>query len=108
MKAILTKKIISCITISGVLSFSAFEIMAANQQTINDGKNHSKILNQNHENLTDSQIFKILSTANNGEITGKNCIAKTKMDEAKKYAEMMIKEHSANEKMHKRWQVGYS
>ncbi|SSR61122.1 putative outer membrane protein [Acinetobacter baumannii] len=35
MKAILTKKIISCITISGVLSLSAFEIMAANQQTIN-------------------------------------------------------------------------
>ncbi len=32
MKAILTKKIISCIAISGVLSFSAFEIMAANQQ----------------------------------------------------------------------------
>ncbi|MEG9540606.1 DUF4142 domain-containing protein, partial [Acinetobacter baumannii] len=99
MKAILTKKIISCITISGVLSFSAFEIMAANQQTINDGKNHSKILNQNHENLTDSQIFKILSTANNGEIKqAKTVLPKLKMDEAKKYAEMMIKEHSANEK----------
>ena len=99
MKAILTKKIISCIAISGVLSFSAFEIMAANQQTINDGKNHSKILNENHENLTDSQIFKILSTANNGEIKqAKTALPKLKMDEAKKYAEMMIKEHSANEK----------
>lgn len=93
MKAILTKKIISCIAISGVLSFSAFEIMAANQQTINDGKNHSKIL------MTDSQIFKILSTANNGEIKqAKTALPKLKMDEAKKYAEMMIKEHSANEK----------
>ncbi|EHU1923484.1 DUF4142 domain-containing protein [Acinetobacter baumannii] len=99
MKAILTKKIISCIAISGVLSFSAFEIMAANQQTINDGKNQSKILNENHENLTDSQIFKILSTANNGEIKqAKTALPKLKMDEAKKYAEMMIKEHSANEK----------
>ncbi|MDC4559290.1 DUF4142 domain-containing protein [Acinetobacter baumannii] len=99
MKAILTKKIISCIAISGVLSFSAFEIMAANQQTINDGKNYSKILNENHENLTDSQIFKILSTANNGEIKqAKTALPKLKMDEAKKYAEMMIKEHSANEK----------
>ncbi|HCW3741403.1 TPA: DUF4142 domain-containing protein, partial [Acinetobacter baumannii] len=99
MKAILTKKIISCIAISGVLSFSACEIMAANQQTINDGKNHSKILNENHENLTDSQIFKILSTANNGEIKqAKTALPKLKMDEAKKYAEMMIKEHSANEK----------
>ncbi|MDC7358678.1 DUF4142 domain-containing protein [Acinetobacter baumannii] len=99
MKAILTKKIISCIAISGVLSFSAFEIMAANQQTINDWKNHSKILNENHENLTDSQIFKILSTANNGEIKqAKTALPKLKMDEAKKYAEMMIKEHSANEK----------
>ncbi|KRI62339.1 hypothetical protein APC62_07550 [Acinetobacter pittii] len=99
MKAILTKKIISCIAISGVLSFSAFDIMAANQQTINDGKNHSKILNENHENLTDSQIFKILSTANNGEIKqAKTALPKLKMDEAKKYAEMMIKEHSANEK----------
>ncbi|MEJ7564940.1 DUF4142 domain-containing protein [Acinetobacter baumannii] len=99
MKAILTKKIISCIAISGVLSFSAFEIMAANQQTINDEKNHSKILNENHENLTDSQIFKILSTANNGEIKqAKTALPKLKMDEAKKYAEMMIKEHSANEK----------
>lgn len=99
MKAILTKKIISCIAISGVLSFSAFEIMAANQQTINDGKNHSKILNENHENLTDSQIFMVLSTANNGEIKqAKTALPKLKMDEAKKYAEMMIKEHSANEK----------
>ncbi|HHP0347363.1 DUF4142 domain-containing protein [Acinetobacter baumannii] len=99
MKAILTKKIISCIAISGVLSFSAFEIMAANQKTINDGNNHSKILNENHENLTDSQIFKILSTANNGEIKqAKTALPKLKMDEAKKYAEMMIKEHSANEK----------
>lgn len=99
MKAILTKKIISCIAISGVLSFSAFEIMAANQQNINDGKNQSKILNENHENLTDSQIFKILSTANNGEIKqAKTALPKLKMDEAKKYAEMMIKEHSANEK----------
>lgn len=42
------------------------------------------------------------------KLSRQNCIAKTKMDEAKKYAEMMIKEHSANEKMHKRWQVGYS
>ncbi len=99
MKAILTKKIISCIAISGVLSFSAFEIMAANQQTINDRKNHSKILNENHENLTDSQIFMVLSTANNGEIKqAKTALPKLKMDEAKKYAEMMIKEHSANEK----------
>ncbi|MCW8773179.1 DUF4142 domain-containing protein, partial [Acinetobacter baumannii] len=67
--------------------------------TINDGKNHSKILNENYENLTDSQIFKILSTANNGEIKqAKTALPKLKMDEAKKYAEMMIKEHSANEK----------
>lgn len=32
------------------------------------------------------------------KLSRQNCIAKTKMDEAKKYAEMMIKEHSANEK----------
>ena len=49
--------------------------------------------------MTDSQIFKILSTANNGEIKqAKTALPKLKMDEAKKYAEMMIKEHSANEK----------
>ncbi|MCU4389394.1 DUF4142 domain-containing protein [Acinetobacter courvalinii] len=99
MKAILTKKIISCIAVSSVLSFSAFESMAANPQTINDEKNHSKILNENHENLTDSQIFKVLSTANNGEIKqAKTTLPKLKTDEAKKYAEMMINEHSANEK----------
>lgn len=99
MKAILTKKIISCIAVSSVLSFSAFESMAANQQTINDEKNHSKILNENHGNLTDSQIFKILSTANNGEIKqAKTVLPKLKTDEAKKYTEMMINEHSANEK----------
>ena len=47
--------------------------------------------------MTDSQIFKILSTANNGEIKqAKTALPKLKMDEAKKYAEMMIKEHSAN------------
>ena len=42
------------------------------------------------------------------KLSRQNCIAKTKMDEAKKYAEIMIKEHSANEKMHKPWQVDYS
>lgn len=94
------KKMINCIAVSSVLSFAASLTMAApDQQSINDNKNQPKILNDNRENLTDNQVIKVLSTANNGEIKqAKTALPKLKMDQARKYAQLMINEHSSNEK----------
>lgn len=100
MKTIPMKKMINCIAVSSVLSFTAFQTMAAmDQQPTHDSKNPPKMLHDNHENLTDSQVIKVLSTANNGEIKqAKTALPKLKMDETRKYAQLMINEHSANEK----------
>jgi putative membrane protein len=44
-------------------------------------------------------VIKVVSTANNGEIKqARTVLPKLKTEEARKYAQMMINEHSANEK----------
>ena len=100
MKAITMKKMINCVAVSGLLSFAACQTMAATaQQPTNDSKNQSKMSHDSHENLTDSQVIKVVSTANNGEIKqAKTALPKLKMDDVRKYAQLMINEHSANEK----------
>lgn len=99
MKAILMKKMIQCAAVSGVLVFAAGQTMAMNQQSTNAAQQHSQVSNDSRVNLTDSQVIKVLSTANNGEIKqAKTALPKLKMDEARKYAQMMINDHSANEK----------
>ena len=99
MKAITMKKMINCVAVSGILSFAACQTMAATaQQPTNDAK-QSKMSHDSHENLTDSQVIKVVSTANNGEIKqAKTALPKLKMDDVRKYAQLMINEHSANEK----------
>lgn len=99
MKAILMKKMIQCAAVSGVLVFAAGQTMAMNQQSTNAAQQHSQVSNDSRVTLTDSQVIKVLSTANNGEIKqAKTALPKLKMDEARKYAQMMINDHSANEK----------
>lgn len=99
MKAILMKKMIQCAAVSGVLVFAAGQTMAMNQQSTNAAQQHSQVSNDSRVNLTDSQVIKVLSTANNGEIKqAKTALPKLKTDEAHKYAQMMINDHSANEK----------
>ena len=100
MKAITMKKMINCVAVSGLLSFAACQTMATTaQQPTNDSKNQSKMSHDSHENLTDSQVIKVVSTANNGEIKqAKTALPKLKMDDVRKYAQLMINEHSANEK----------
>ncbi|WP_425915933.1 DUF4142 domain-containing protein [Acinetobacter sp. TSRC1-2] len=99
MKAIIMKKIINCVAVSSLLSFAACQTMAMDDQSTNNGKNHSKISHDSHESLTDSQVIKVLSTANNGEIKqAKAAMPKLKMDQTRKYAQMMINDHSSNEK----------
>lgn len=93
MKAIPMKKMINCIAVSGALIFATGHTMAMNQQLTHDAKHDSKV------SITDSQVIKVLSTANNGEIKqAKTALPKLKMDEVRKYAQMMINDHSANEK----------
>lgn len=100
MKAITMKKMINCVAVSGLLSFTACQTMATTaQQPTNDSKNQSKMSHDSHENLTDSQVIKVVSTANNGEIKqAKTALPKLKIDDVRKYAQLMINEHSANEK----------
>ncbi len=99
MKAITMKKMIHCVAVSGVLSFAASQSMAMEHQATNDGKTHSKMSHDAHERLTDSQVLKVVSTANNGEIAqSKTALPKLKMEQTRKYAQLMINEHSSNEK----------
>lgn len=93
------KKMIKCVAVSGVLGFAASQTMAMDQQSTNESKHQSKAMHNAHQNLTESQVIKVVSTANNGEIKqARTALPKLKTEEARKYAQMMINEHSANEK----------
>ncbi len=99
MNAITMKKMIHCVAVSSVLSFAASQSMAMEPESKSDGKSHSQMSQDAHERLTDSQVIKVVSTANNGEIMqSKTAMPKLKMDETRKYAQMMINDHTANEK----------
>lgn len=99
MKTMTMKKMIKCVAVSGVLGFAASQTMAMDQQSTNESKHQSKAMHNAHQNLTESQVIKVVSTANNGEIKqARTALPKLKTEEARKYAQMMINEHSANEK----------
>ncbi len=99
MKKMNMKNMIKCAAVSGVLGFAASQTMAMDQQSASESKNQSKAMQNAHQNLTESQVIKVVSTANNGEIKqARTVLPKLKTEEARKYAQMMINEHSANEK----------
>lgn len=99
MKKMTMKNMIKCAAVSGVLGFAASQTMAMDQQSASESKNQSKAMQNAHQNLTESQVTKVVSTANNGEIKqARTVLPKLKTEEARKYAQMMINEHSANEK----------
>ena len=104
MKAIPMKKMINCVAMSGVLLFTAGQTMAMNQQSSTAAQANSKASNDSRMNLTESQVIKVVSTVNNGEIkqAKQPCL---KTDDARKYAQMMISEHTANEKKARLWQA---
>lgn len=99
MKKMNMKNMIKCAAVSGVLGFAASQTMAMDQQSTSESKNQSKAMQNAHQNLTESQVIKVVSTANNGEIKqARTVLPKLKTEEARRYAQMMINEHSANEK----------
>lgn len=99
MKKMTMKNMIKCAAVSGVLGFAASQTIAMDQQSASESKNQSKAMQNAHQNLTESQVIKVVSTANNGEIKqARTVLPKLKTEEARKYAQMMINEHSANEK----------
>ena len=99
MKKMTMKNMIKCAAVSGVLGFAASQTMAMDQQSASESKNQSKAMQNAHQNLTESQVIKVVSTANNGEIKqARTVLPKLKTEEARKYAQMMTNEHSANEK----------
>lgn len=106
MKAIPMKKMINCVAMSGVLLFTAGQTMAMNQQSSTAAQANSKASNDSRMHLTESQVIKVVSTVNNGEIKqAKTALPKLKTDDARKYAQMMISEHTANEKKVRLWQT---
>lgn len=99
MKKMTMKNMIKCAAVSGVLGFAASQTIAMDQQSASESKNQSKAMQNAHQNLTESQVIKVVSTANNGEIKqARTVLPKLKTEEARKYAQMMINEHSSNEK----------
>lgn len=51
-----------------------------------------------HQSLTDAQIIKVVSTANNGEIAQATvAMPKLRSSQVRNYAQMMLNEHSMNE-----------
>ena len=99
MKKMTMQNMIKCAAVSGVLGFAASQTIAMDQQSASESKNQSKAMQNAHQNLTESQVIKVVSTANNGEIKqARTVLPKLKTEEARKYAQMMINEHSANEK----------
>lgn len=98
MKAKNMMKIINCMAVSGILSLTACQAMAMDRESTQEGKNHLKLPHANNEILTDNRIIKVLSTTNHGEIKqAKTALPKLKADDTRKYAQMMINEHSSNE-----------
>ncbi len=98
METITVKKIVSCIAFSSILGLTACQSTTKDHHSMDDRKHHSKMWHDKHEDLSDNQIIKILSTANNGEIMQANAaLPKLKMAQVRQYAQMMIREHSANE-----------
>lgn len=96
MKAM--KKIVSCIAVSSLLGLTATQTMATDQQARNESKAAANRADARN-NLTDSQIIKVVSTANNGEVKqAKTALPKLKNEEARNFANIMIKEHTANER----------
>lgn len=92
------KRIISCVAVSGILSLTACQAMAMDRESTQDAKSHLKFPRINNEILTDNKIIKVLSISNNDEIKqAKAALPKLKMVETRKYAQMMINEHSLNE-----------
>lgn len=68
---------------------------------MNHTDSHGKLWNKHHEAkdaLTDGQIIKVLSTANNGEIMQANAaLPKLQNPQVRAYAQNMLTEHSNND-----------
>lgn len=98
MKTLTMKKVIGCMALSSVVGLTACQSMTMDQQSSNNGMHHNKMWHGANEKLTDSQVIKVLSTANNGEIMQANAaLPKLQMAQTRNYAQMMINEHSMNE-----------
>ncbi|MEK5750212.1 DUF4142 domain-containing protein, partial [Acinetobacter nosocomialis] len=79
---------------SSILGLTACQSTTKGHHSMDDRKHHSKMWHDKHEDLSDNQIIKILSTANNGEIMQANAaLPKLKMAQVRQYAQMMIREH---------------
>ncbi|WP_296404306.1 DUF4142 domain-containing protein [Psychrobacter sp.] len=91
----LTKTLFSCVALSSVLGLTACQSTPMSHVTAHPGmkQDHNKVAA-----LTDAQIMKVLSTANNGEIMQANvAMPKLQSAQAKSFAQGMIEKHTENE-----------
>ena len=92
----MNKLLLTC-AVAGVISLTGCQNMNGNMGHHGMGSHH--MMNQfKHENLTDAQIVKVLSTANNGEISqAQAAMPKLQNAQVRSYAQKMIDEHTMNE-----------
>lgn len=89
MKSVTISKILGLTMLSATMGLTACQNMPMGSQY------HSMMTQQN---LTDGQVIKVVSTANNGEIIQANvALPKLQSPQVRNYAQMMINEHSMNE-----------
>ncbi len=85
-------KMLGVMLVSSTLGLTACQNMSMN----NDHEPRHAMLP--HQKLTDGQVIKVLSTANNGEIMqAQAALPKLQSAQVRNYAQMMINEHSMNE-----------
>lgn len=86
-------KMLGMMLVSSTLGLTACQSMSMNNQS------DSQHTMMPYQKLNDGQVLKVLSTANNGEIMqAQAALPKLQSAQARNYAQMMINEHSMNEK----------
>ncbi len=101
---VLSKTLLTGLTVSAVISLTGCQTMPMTGHTMNGNGyaegHHGKMWHghENMENLTDGQILKVLSTANNGEIMQATAaMPKLQNAQVRNYAQNMINGHTDNE-----------
>lgn len=94
---LVSKSLLGCAVLGSVMTLSACQNMGMNR---NHTVNHQQMATADKKMvaLTEGQVVKILSVANNGEIVqARTALPKLQTLQARNFAESMIEKHTANE-----------
>ena len=94
---LVSKSLLGCAVLGSVMTLTACQNMGMNQSHTS---NHHQMTTADKKTvaLTEGQVVKILSVANNGEIMqAKAALPKLQTPQARNFAQGMIEKHTANE-----------